>query len=261
MPDHSLDLVAPGKSRQPKIQRAIDTFARIAEAKALPTSPRREQKVGQAPRAWRPYKESGSSVGADQIAIFDAGPKQVAVTAEVTASERPHKLHMTTQPDHLDFALHEGGSRLLVRFCDGRSFHIDLSRQLGIRRDMLRMPTATVSSRGTEIEIKDKRGRRVPIDGSTLRAACDPEYAAQMHRAFAAAYAEAASELQEPPPRTGETPRILRLPAAKQRRLEVLGEKNNEGTLNPNEHKEYAALSREVDLLTLENAMRLAGRR
>jgi hypothetical protein len=53
---------------------------------------------------------------------------------------------------------------------------------------------------------------------------------------------------------------VRRLPAAKQRRLDVLMEENNQGRLNEEELKELRALVREVEELTLENARRVAER-
>ena len=53
---------------------------------------------------------------------------------------------------------------------------------------------------------------------------------------------------------------MRRLPAAKQRRLDVLMEENNQGRLNEEELKELRALVREVEELTLENARRVAER-
>jgi hypothetical protein len=52
-----------------------------------------------------------------------------------------------------------------------------------------------------------------------------------------------------------------RLSGAKQRRLDVLMEKNNQGRVNEEERKELRALVREVEDLTLENARGFAEQR
>jgi hypothetical protein len=55
--------------------------------------------------------------------------------------------------------------------------------------------------------------------------------------------------------------RVRRLPAAKQKRLNILMDKNNQGRLSKEDHKELRALVREVEELTLDNARRLAEQR
>ena len=59
------------------------------------------------------------------------------------------------------------------------------------------------------------------------------------------------------PPR----PRLLRLPASKQKRLDLLMTKNNDGRLTKAEHSELQLLVREAENLTLENARTLASQR
>jgi hypothetical protein len=54
---------------------------------------------------------------------------------------------------------------------------------------------------------------------------------------------------------------VRRLPAAKQKRLNILMDKNNQGRLSKEDHKELRALVREVEELTLDNARRLAEQR
>jgi len=56
-------------------------------------------------------------------------------------------------------------------------------------------------------------------------------------------------------------PRLRRLAASKQRRLESLMAKNNEGALRARESTELQALVREAEQITLENARALAGQR
>ena len=55
--------------------------------------------------------------------------------------------------------------------------------------------------------------------------------------------------------------KVRRLSGAKQRRLDVLMEKNNQGRVNEEERKELRALVREVEDLTLENARGFAEQR
>ena len=54
---------------------------------------------------------------------------------------------------------------------------------------------------------------------------------------------------------------LKHLSVAKQRRLDTLMDKNNEGILNKTELEELKALVRETQKLALENAQRLAGQR
>jgi hypothetical protein len=56
-------------------------------------------------------------------------------------------------------------------------------------------------------------------------------------------------------------PKLRRLSAAKQRQLERLMAKNNEGQLTPRERTELEALVREAEVITRENARALAGQR
>jgi hypothetical protein len=53
--------------------------------------------------------------------------------------------------------------------------------------------------------------------------------------------------------------RLLRLSAMKQKRLDALMTKNNEGLLTKTEQQELRALVREAEELTLDNARTLAG--
>jgi hypothetical protein len=55
--------------------------------------------------------------------------------------------------------------------------------------------------------------------------------------------------------------RLRRLAPAKQKRLDVLMAKNNEGLLTGAEQRELRTLVREAEEITLENARRLAGQR
>jgi hypothetical protein len=55
--------------------------------------------------------------------------------------------------------------------------------------------------------------------------------------------------------------RLRRLPAGKQRRLDVLMAKNNDGQLTRAEQRELQDLVREAEQITLENARTLAGQR
>jgi Cro/C1-type HTH DNA-binding domain len=55
--------------------------------------------------------------------------------------------------------------------------------------------------------------------------------------------------------------RLLRLPAGKQQRLDVLMAKNNDGRLTRAEQGELQDLVREAEQITLENARMLAGQR
>jgi hypothetical protein len=59
------------------------------------------------------------------------------------------------------------------------------------------------------------------------------------------------------PPR----PRLRRFPASKQKRLDLLMTKNNDGRLTKAEQRELEGLVREAEELTLENARTLAGQR
>ncbi len=54
---------------------------------------------------------------------------------------------------------------------------------------------------------------------------------------------------------------LKHLSAAKQRRLDTLMGKNNEGVLNKTEMEELKALVRETQQLALENAQRLASQK
>jgi hypothetical protein len=56
-------------------------------------------------------------------------------------------------------------------------------------------------------------------------------------------------------------PRLRRMGAARQRRLDALMAANNEGNLTPAERAELRALVAEAEGMTLENARALAGRR
>jgi hypothetical protein len=56
-------------------------------------------------------------------------------------------------------------------------------------------------------------------------------------------------------------PKLRRLPAAKQKRLDALMAKNNEGRLTDSEQQELAALVREAEEVMLDNARLLAGQR
>jgi hypothetical protein len=56
-------------------------------------------------------------------------------------------------------------------------------------------------------------------------------------------------------------PRLRRLTAAKQRRLDTLMTRNNEGQLTRAEREELRRLVREAEEITLENARVLAGQR
>ena len=53
-------------------------------------------------------------------------------------------------------------------------------------------------------------------------------------------------------------PRIEKLPAAKQRRLDQLLDKNSEGTITPQEKSRLEKLVAEAERLTVANAKRLA---
>lgn len=53
--------------------------------------------------------------------------------------------------------------------------------------------------------------------------------------------------------------RLRRLPAGKQRRLDELMSKNNDGQLSRDEQRELQVLVREAELISLENARTLAG--
>lgn len=53
--------------------------------------------------------------------------------------------------------------------------------------------------------------------------------------------------------------KLYRISAAKQKRLDQLMTKNNDGLLNPAEKKEFRALVKEAEELTLANARMLAG--
>jgi len=53
-------------------------------------------------------------------------------------------------------------------------------------------------------------------------------------------------------------PRLRRFPASKQKRLDLLMDKNNDGTLTKAEQRELQALVREAEALTLDNARTLA---
>jgi hypothetical protein len=55
--------------------------------------------------------------------------------------------------------------------------------------------------------------------------------------------------------------KLRRLPAAKQRRLDTLMDKNNEGQLSRAEQAELRAIVAEAEELTLSNARMLAGQR
>jgi hypothetical protein len=56
-------------------------------------------------------------------------------------------------------------------------------------------------------------------------------------------------------------PRLRRLPAGRQKRLDVLMAKNNDGQLTRAEQGELEDLVREAEQITLENARLLAGQR
>jgi hypothetical protein len=56
-------------------------------------------------------------------------------------------------------------------------------------------------------------------------------------------------------------PKLRRLAAAKQKRLDQLMARNNEGTLSRAEQEELRALVREAERMTLDNARTLAGQR
>ncbi len=56
-------------------------------------------------------------------------------------------------------------------------------------------------------------------------------------------------------------PRLRRFSAGKQKRLDLLMTKNNDGTLTKAEHGELKSLVREAEELTLENARILANQR
>lgn len=61
------------------------------------------------------------------------------------------------------------------------------------------------------------------------------------------------------PKQSSFLPGIRKLPAAEQRRLDVLMEKNSLGKLTDAEREELTAMVRRVEVLVLENAKRLAG--
>lgn len=88
-------------------------------------------------------------------------------------------------PEHLASVRHLGGAVLSLRFSDGYTGRVDLSR-LGMDVTMLRLDTARVSW-GSAVEVDDTRGETVHIDSAVLRAYCDPQYAAQLEAAIASA--------------------------------------------------------------------------
>jgi len=192
------------------------------------------------------------------VFLRDAEKKLIA-TVGITEPPQGFLPQMNEPLYHLDYARHDGGDFLSVRFSDGLACRIDLARQLHIKTKMLRLSSAKVSRSGTNVEVKDKRGRTVPIDGADLRAACDPTYALQAQQAFSSAYVQAAGELLWSFPSSGVKRSIRCLTAATTRRLHALGRKSNQGTLTHAERDEYAALSREVEQLTIKNALSLTG--
>jgi hypothetical protein len=60
--------------------------------------------------------------------------------------------------------------------------------------------------------------------------------------------------------KSARRPTMRRLPAAKQKRLDNLMSKSNDGLLNQAEHDELQDLVRQTQELALENARRLAKR-
>ena len=52
--------------------------------------------------------------------------------------------------------------------------------------------------------------------------------------------------------------KLIRLSKAKQKRLDILMDKNNEGTITPEEHLELADLVQDANQITVANAKLLA---
>ena len=144
--------------------------------------------------------------------------------------------------DHIASARHAGGTSISLRFSDGRQATVDLAA-LGIDTSNLRLKSARASSWGSAVEIKDRRGGTIDIDSAVLRSYCDPQYAAELRQAIA--------DLSADQP-------IRRISADKQRRLDYLMDKNNEGQLSEAEQEEFQAMVRELEQLTIDNARRLA---
>jgi hypothetical protein len=86
-------------------------------------------------------------------------------------------------PEHLQLALHVGGSKVSLRFSDGFFSTVDLAR-LGIDATKLKMATARASW-GSAVEVEAAKGKAIHIDSAVLRAQCDPKYAAELAQAIA----------------------------------------------------------------------------
>jgi hypothetical protein len=100
------------------------------------------------------------------------------------------------------------------------------------------------------------KGKAVHIDSAVLRAQGDSNYAAELEHAIMALSAGGSSGKGGPP--SGGT-QLQHLPAAKQRRLDALMNRNSQGRLSNAERDELQAVVRETEELSLRNARRLAG--
>lgn len=157
-------------------------------------------------------------------------------------------------PEHLKVATHIGGGKVSLRFSDGFLATVNLE-DLGIDVANLKMGTARPSW-GSAVEVEDVKGKPVHIDSAVLRAQCDPKYAAELEHAIMALSTNGSPGKGGPP--SGGAQGLRHLSATKQRRLDFLMDKNNEGRLGEAEQQEFQALVREVEQLTIDNARRLA---
>ena len=107
----------------------------------------------------------------------------------------------------------------------------------------------------------NKRGMRVNLK-SLYRLAHDLEPLARLDLRVAGAVCQVCQvPLSELIAFAPEKPRLQRLSAAKQKRLDALMTKNNDGKLTRAEHEELRGLVREAEEIALANARILAGQR
>jgi hypothetical protein len=115
------------------------------------------------------YSRLGRVVSAPQV-----------TTSTTVGAIRP--VRESFPPHHLALACYVGGNKISLRFSDGFLCTVDLAR-FGVDTSRLRLDTSQASW-GSAVEILDSRGKKFHIDSASLRAFCDPRYAAELQRAI-----------------------------------------------------------------------------
>lgn len=136
----------------------------------------------------------------------------VGRTAKFSASSLELAPDMTkplARPDQLTEASPVGASRVFLRFADGRSGTWSF-RQLELDMGDMKPATIKASTSGAFMEVRSKRNEKVKIDASSLRAAVDPVYNAELEKAFLAIRGPLEDLIATAPERQPGPPRVRR---------------------------------------------------